>query len=60
MVVGASGLCALTKLDGEYRHFIDNSVQSVLLFEQLLSNQNEDAKNMHGFLIYQKEAYLTQ
>ena len=60
MVVGASGLWALTKLDGEYRYFIDNNVKSVLLFEQLLSNQNEDAKNMHGFLIYKEESYLTQ
>ena len=60
IVVGASGLWSLTKLNEEYRYFLDNNVKSVLLFEQLLSNQHEDAKNMHGYLIYKEESYLTQ
>ena len=58
IVVGASGLWALTKLNNEYRYFIDDNIKSVLLFEQLLSNQNEVAKNIHGFIIYKEDSYL--
>ncbi|WP_203249265.1 methyl-accepting chemotaxis protein [Sporosarcina beigongshangi] len=58
IVVGASGLWALTKLNEEYRYLIDEKINSVLLFEQLLSNQNEDAKNVHGFIIYKEDSYL--
>ncbi len=60
IVVGASGLWALTKLNDEYRYLIDDKIRKVLLFEQLLSNQNEDAKNISGFIIYQDETYLKQ
>lgn len=58
IVVGASGLWALMKLNEEYRYLIDEKINSVLLFEQLLSNQNEDAKNIHGFIIYKEDSYL--
>lgn len=58
IVVGASGLWALTKLNDEYRYLIDEKIKSVLLFEQLLSNQNENAKNIHGFIIYKEDSYL--
>ncbi|MEK5067909.1 methyl-accepting chemotaxis protein [Sporosarcina sp. FSL K6-1508] len=58
IVVGASGLWALTKLNDKYRYFIDDNIKSVLLFEQLLSNQNEVAKNIHGFIIYKEDSYL--
>ncbi|MFJ7935280.1 methyl-accepting chemotaxis protein [Sporosarcina sp. NPDC096371] len=60
MVVGTSGLWALTKLNEEYRFLIDDKIRKVVLFEQLLANQNEDAKSISGFIIYQDEAYLTQ
>ena len=59
IIVGVSGLWALTTLNSEYRNFIDERVRMVMLFEQLFSNQNEDAKNLHAFIIYKDEAYLT-
>lgn len=58
IIVGLSGLWALSKLNSEYRYFIDERVHMVMLLEQLLSNQNEDAKNLHGFIIYKDDIYL--
>ncbi|WP_342513544.1 methyl-accepting chemotaxis protein [Sporosarcina sp. FSL K6-1522] len=60
IIVGASGLWTLTKLNEEYRYLIDDKIRKVVLFEQLLANQNEDAKNISGYIIYQDEAYLTR
>ena len=59
IIMGLSGLWALSKLDNEYRYFIDERVHMVMVLEQLLSNQNEDAKNLHGFIIYKDDRYLT-
>ena len=59
LMVGASGLWASTKLNTEYRHLIDENMQNVLLLEQLLGYQNENAKNVHGFIIYNEESYVT-
>ncbi len=59
LMVGASGLWASTKLNTEYRHLIDENMQNVLLLEQLLANQNENAKSVHGFIIYHEESYVT-
>ncbi|WP_438316450.1 methyl-accepting chemotaxis protein [Sporosarcina sp. FA9] len=59
ITVGVCGLWALTKLNSEYRYLIDERVSMVMLLEQLLSTQNEDAKNLHGFIIYEDETYLT-
>lgn len=59
LMVGASGLWASTKLNTEYRHLIDENMQNVLLLEQLLGSQNENAKNIHGFIIYHEESYVT-
>ena len=59
IIVGIAGLWALTTLNNEYRHYIDERVRIVVLLEQLFSNQNEDAKNLHGFIIYKDDAYLT-
>jgi len=58
ITVGISGLWALTKLNSEYRYLIDERVSMVMLLEQLLSTQNEDAKNLHGYIIYEDETYL--
>lgn len=58
--VGAAGLWTLAKLNDEYRYLIDDKIRKVILFEQLLAKQNEDAKNISGFFIYQDESYLTQ
>ena len=59
IAVGVAGLWTLTKLNDEYRYLIDDKIRKVVLFEQLLAQQNEDAKNISGFFIYQDEAYLT-
>lgn len=58
IIVGGAGLWALSKLNNEYRYLIDDKVKTTVLFEQLLSNQSEDAKNVYGFIIYQDETYL--
>ena len=58
IVVGVAGLWTLTKLNDEYRYLIDDKIRKVVLFEQLLAQQNEDAKNISGFFIYQDESYL--
>ena len=55
IIVGASGLWALGQINSEYRSLLNLEVKSVVLFEQLLSNQNEDAKNIQGFIIYQDD-----
>lgn len=60
IVIGVAGLWALTKLNEEYRYLIDDKIRKVVLFEQLLGQQNEDAKNISGFFIYQDESYLTR
>ena len=60
ILVGVVGLWTLTKLNDEYRYLIDDKIRKVVLFEQLLAQQNEDAKNISGFFIYQDEAYLTR
>jgi methyl-accepting chemotaxis protein len=59
LMVGASGLWSSTKLNTEYRHLIDENMHNVLLLEQLLASQNENAKNVHGFIIYHEESYVT-
>ena len=59
IIVGIAGLWSLTTLNNEYQHYIDERLRIVVLLEQLLSNQNEDAKNLHGFIIYKDDAYLT-
>ncbi|WP_153733306.1 methyl-accepting chemotaxis protein [Sporosarcina obsidiansis] len=56
--VGVAGLWALSKVNEEYRFLIDNQVRKVELYEQLLSNQHEQAKNMNGFILYQDDQYL--
>lgn len=60
LLVGASGLWALTKLDGEYRYLIDDKIKNVVLLEQLLSAQHADAKNIRGYIIYKEQSYVEQ
>lgn len=60
IVVGASGLWALSKLDADYRYLIDDKIQNVVLLEQLLSAQHADAKNIRGYIIYQDQSYIEQ
>lgn len=58
ILVGLSGLWALWKLNTEYQSLLKNNVETVLMFEQLLSHQNEDAKNIHAYLLYKDDMYL--
>lgn len=60
LLVGASGLWALSKLDGEYRYLIDDKINNVVLLEQLLSAQHADAKNIRGYIIYKDQLYVEQ
>ncbi|MGN7386348.1 methyl-accepting chemotaxis protein [Sporosarcina sp. SAFN-015] len=60
LLVGVSGLWALSKLDGEYRYLIDDKINNVMLLEQLLSAQHADAKNIRGYIIYKDESYIEQ
>lgn len=60
LLVGASGLWALSKLDGEYRYLIDDKINNVVLLEQLLSAQHADAKNIRGYIIYKDESHIEQ
>ena len=60
LLVGASGIWALTKLDAEYRYLIDDKIKNVVLLEQLLSAQNAEAKNTRGYIIYQERTYVDQ
>ena len=59
-VVGVSGVLALSKLNNEYRFLIDDKIKKVLLFEQILSEQNEEAKNIRGYIIYQDTTHVGQ
>ncbi|WP_039042352.1 methyl-accepting chemotaxis protein [Sporosarcina sp. ZBG7A] len=58
VVVGVSGIVSLTKLNNEYRFLIDDKIKKVLLFEQILSEQNEEAKNIRGYIIYKDESHV--
>ena len=60
LLVGASGLWGLTKLDAEYRYLIDDKINNVVLLEQLLSAQHADAKNIRGYIIYKDQSYVEQ
>ena len=60
LLVGASGIWALSKLDAEYRYLIDDKIKNVVLLEQLLSAQNAEAKNIRGYIIYQEHTYVEQ
>ena len=60
LLVGASGIWALSKLDAEYRYLIDDKIKNVVLLEQLLSAQNAEAKNIRGYIIYQERTYVEQ
>jgi methyl-accepting chemotaxis protein len=60
LLVGASGLWALFKLDREYRSLIDDKIKNVVLLEQLLSAQHADAKNIRGYIIYEDLSYVEQ
>ncbi|MCG7343184.1 methyl-accepting chemotaxis protein [Sporosarcina sp. ACRSL] len=60
LLVGASGLWALSKLDAEYRYLIDDKIKNVIVMEQLLSAQHADAKNIRGYIIYQEQSYVEQ
>ncbi|MDW0117933.1 methyl-accepting chemotaxis protein [Sporosarcina thermotolerans] len=60
LLVGASGLWALYKLDGEYRYLIDDKIKNVMLLEQLLSAQHADAKYIRGYIIYKEQSYVEQ
>lgn len=60
LLVGASGLWGLTKLDAEYRYLIDDKINNVVLLEQLLSVQHADAKNIRGYIIYKDQSYVEQ
>lgn len=60
LVVGMSGILALSKLNNEYRFLIDDKIKKVVLFEQILSEQNEEAKNIRGYIIYQDESHVVQ
>ncbi|VDG96881.1 H3 [Lysinibacillus sphaericus] len=58
VVVGVSGILSLSKLNNEYRFLIDDKIKKVLLFEQILSEQNEEAKNIRGYIIYKDESHV--
>lgn len=58
VVVGVSGIVSLSKLNNEYRFLIDDKIKKVLLFEQILSEQNEEAKNIRGYIIYKDESHV--
>ncbi|REB07292.1 methyl-accepting chemotaxis protein [Sporosarcina sp. BI001-red] len=60
VVVGVSGILSLSKLNNEYRFLIDDKIKKVLLFEQILSEQNEEAKNIRGYIIYKDESHVDQ
>ena len=60
LLVGASGIWTLSKLDAEYRYLIDDKIKNVVLLEQLLSAQNAEAKNIRGYIIYQEHTYVEQ
>lgn len=60
LVVGMSGILALSKLNNEYRFLIDDKIKKVVLFEQILSEQNEEAKNIRGYIIYQDTSHVVQ
>lgn len=58
VVVGVSGILSLSKLNNEYRFLIDDKIKKVLLFEQILSEQNEEAKNIRGYIIYKDQSHV--
>lgn len=58
IIVGLSGLFAISKVNSEYQQLLDKNIKTVLLFEQLLSLQNEDAKNIQAYYLYRDDTYL--
>lgn len=58
MIIGISGLWALSSVDKEYSYLIDDKIKKVRLFEQLLSHQNQIASSLRGYLLYKDEQYL--
>ncbi|QTD41269.1 methyl-accepting chemotaxis protein [Sporosarcina sp. Te-1] len=58
LIAGGAGLWGLMKVNLEYDYLINDKIRKVILFEQLLSDQNEDAKNIRGYIIYQEASYV--
>lgn len=59
LVIGATSLWSLFKLNKEYQFLIEDRMEKVVLLEQLLSTENEVVNNNTGFLLYQKEEFLS-
>lgn len=60
MIVGTSGLWAISTVDKEYSYLIDDRIKKVQLFEQLLSNQNQISSFLRGYLLYKDDKYLEE
>ncbi|MBB4824423.1 methyl-accepting chemotaxis protein [Sporosarcina luteola] len=58
LIAGSAGFWGLSKVSSEYEYLINDKIRKVILFEQLLSDQNEDAKNIRGYIIYGEESYV--
>jgi methyl-accepting chemotaxis protein len=60
LIIGVSGLWALSSVDKEYSYLIDDKIKKVQLFEQLLSDQNRLASSLRGYLLYEDEQFLRE
>lgn len=58
VIAGGTGIWGLTKINSEYEFLIEDKIRKVILFEQLLSDQNEDAKNIRGYILYGEDSYV--
>ncbi|GKV54760.1 putative sensory transducer protein YvaQ [Sporosarcina sp. NCCP-2222] len=58
LIAGGTGIWGLTKINSEYEFLIEDKIRKVILFEQLLSDQNEDAKNIRGYILYGEDSYI--
>ncbi|MBE1555296.1 methyl-accepting chemotaxis protein [Sporosarcina limicola] len=59
IIVGVIGLWAIFSTSKEYRFLIDDRMKKVVLFEQLLKNQNENSNALRGYLLYNNDDYIT-
>ncbi|MCM3743781.1 methyl-accepting chemotaxis protein [Sporosarcina luteola] len=58
IIAGALNYLTIPDISKEYRSFINDRMEKVLLLEQLSTNQTELSNDLRGYLLYKETKYL--
>ena len=58
IIAGFFNYLAIPYVSGEYKSFIDDRMEKVILLEQLSTDQTELSNDLRGYLLYKETKYL--